>query len=353
MAAAERSDNARGAGPPARTATVRGCPVCGPWGVWTMTTDVTSPVKLIHGDQSVASIRPDLASILACPSCSGTVTVTATEVRCCICDGRWSRGRRGVPLFDDDHLSCQAESAQAYQLSPGGGRGLLRRLSTPPTLGLDLATSRCLRRLGCELRQARSVRPVLNVGSGAALTDSMRRLGEDVLSRTIHLDVSCRFDLVDLVADAGGPWPVRTGSLDAVVASALLPYLARPDVFADQVSRVLAPGGWLFVTAPMLQPQMEDFDCTRWTTSGLRRLFGDFEVIDSGATAGPATVFGRTLMELLSIVSSVPHRKLWGPARSFWGWLLWPIKYFDLVLMSHPRSHVLASAVYLLARKPY
>jgi len=297
-------------------------------------------------------MRPELASVLACPECLSALDVSADEVGCHVCRARWPRGSGGVPRFDGEHLAEQTTAGEDLQLGGGGVRDRLRRLTAPPTLGLDLASSRCLQRLGQELDRQRSVRPILNVGSGARLTDSMRQLGQDALNRTIHLDVSARFDLVDLVADAGRPWPIRSGSLDAVVASAMMYYLPDPNVFAEQVLRVLAPGGWLFVTVPMLQPQMEDFDRTRWTTGGLRRLFNDFETIEIGPTAGPATVLGRILTEFLAILTSMPHRRLWGPARSLWGWVFWPIKYLDLLLLRHPRSHVLASAVFLLARKP-
>ena len=255
-------------------------------------------------------------------------------------------------MFDRDRLTRQVQAGQEYQLGGGGAQGLVRRVATPPTFGLDLVTPRCLERLGRALGGSGSLRPVLNVGSGARLNESMRRLGSDVLSRTIHVDVSPRFDLVDLVADADRSWPIRSGSVDAVIASAMLHHLREPHTFSEQVHRVLAPGGWLFVTAPMLQPQMEDFDCTRWTLEGLRRLFAGLEVVELGPTAGPATVFGRVLMEFLAVVTSLPDHRLWGPARSLWGWLFWPIKHLDLLLLRHPRSHVLASAVYMLARKP-
>jgi SAM-dependent methyltransferase len=259
---------------------------------------------------------------------------------------------RGVPLFDGDHLAAQADAGQRLQLRRAGLGQWARRLVTPPTPGLDLATSRCLRRLGSDLRAMGSTRPVLDVGSGAHLTDSMRQLGPDILARTIHIDVSQQFQLVDLVADASGPWPIGSESVDAVVASAMLQYLAEPHTFAQQAYRVLAPGGWLFATAPMLQPLMEAFDSNRWTVDGLRRLFAKFDILASGPTAGPATVFGRVLIEFLSVVTSVPHRRLWGPARSFWGWVFWPIKYLDVFLLHHPQSHVVASAAFILARKP-
>ncbi|MBN1342901.1 MAG: methyltransferase domain-containing protein [Phycisphaerae bacterium] len=295
-------------------------------------------------------MREALRQIFACPECLGELEVRPDCLQCRICSRRWPRKERGVPVFSGD-LSEQSQAAEEFQLGADGWRGRLRRLSTPPTLGLDLATSRCLRRLDQELDRMASLRPVLNVGSGARLTDSMRQLRRQILDRTVHLDVTSRFELVDLVADAGRPWPVKSNSLDAVIASAVLYYLDAPQTFAEQARRTVAPGGWLFLTVPMLQPQMEDFDCSRWTSEGLRRLFHGFEIVEHGPTAGPATVLGRTMTEFLAIVTSLPNRRLWGPARSLWGWCFWPVKYLDVLLLRHPRSHILASAVYLLARR--
>jgi SAM-dependent methyltransferase len=298
-----------------------------------------------------AALNPHLASILACPECLGRLIVRERDLLCAVCGEWWPRGLRGIPVFHREQLHQQAVGGENLQAPIAGLMRRLNRLATPPTLGLDLVSGECMERLGKELRRMDSQRPILDVGSGARLSETLRRLGPDVLGRTVHFDVSDRFQLVDLVADAGRGWPVADASVDAVVASAIMCYLSDPRRFAAEAHRVLAAGGWLFVTVPMLQPQMEEFDCCRWTVDGLRRLFDGFDVIESGATAGPATVLGRTLMEFLAVVTSIPNRRLYGLARSVWGWVFWPIKYLDLLLMRHPRSHVLASAVFLLARK--
>lgn len=316
-----------------------------------MTTHAAEPTESLAAENASDAIRATLVEVMACPACLGGLVVSSEEVRCRICDRAWPRGLRGIPLFDDGHIDQQAAAGEEYQLGRAGVRGWLRRVSNPPTFGLDLATSRCLRRLGDELRRTSSIRPVLNVGSGAHLIDSMRQLGDDILERTIHLDVSEAFELIDLVADASRPWPLRSESIDAVVASAMMHYLPDPHVFAEQVQRVLAPGGWLFLTVPMLQPQMEEFDRSRWTVAGLDGLFGGLDIIESGPTAGPATVLGRILMEFMAVATSMPYPRLWGPARTLWGWMFWPIKHLDSILLAHPRSHALASAVYILARK--
>ncbi len=302
-------------------------------------------------DPALARLRPEVASILCCPVCEGTLDIQRDSVRCNVCTGRWPRSERGVPLFRHESLRLQAESGERYQLNRSGLGDRLRRWSAPPGLGLDLVTGRFLHRMGIALGERGTRRPVLNVGSGARLTDSMRRLGSEVLRRTVHVDVTPQFQLVEVVADAGCPWPFRAESVDAVVASAVLQCLYAPSEFAQQADRVLAPGGWLFVSVPMLQPQMEDFDCCRWTAHGLRQLFDAFEVVDLRATAGPATVLGRMLTESLAIGSSLALPRLWGPARTFWGWIFWPMKHADRVLLRHPRSLKLASAVALLARK--
>lgn len=297
-------------------------------------------------------VRAATSAVLACPICDRDLRIEAEQVLCVACEHAWPRGRNGAPCFIG-HVSDDGNDVAPSASDQDAGFGSrVRGLLTPPTMGLDLVTTEMAAKLRERLGCSSTSRSILNVGCGPTLTDSVAQLGDGLLQRTVHLDVMPHSDLVDIVADAGKPWPIKTGSLDAIISTAVVCYVDDPLTFARQATRCLAPGGVLLVTAPFMQPQMEDADCARWTLPGLRRLFGDLETIEHDATSGPATVLGKVLQETLAVATTLPFPRLWGPARSLWGWLLWPVKYLDIILRRHPGCATMSSAMVLMAIKP-
>ncbi len=324
-----------------------------------MTTHLQTPPDLLPrqagpspNGRAKRPLRAAAAAVLACPVCHSEIRIDTEEVVCSACGRTWPRHEGGAPLFTRP-AGQDADDPSGVAADDGTGvRDRLRRAVAPPTFGLDLATTDRTAKLKRRVMEAGGSGGLLNVGCGPALTDSIQQLGPDLLHRTVHLDVTPHSDLVDLVADAGSPWPIKTGSLDAIISTAVLCYLEDPRVFAAESARCLAPGGLLLVTVPFMQPQMEDTDCMRWTLPGLVRLFDQLEPLELAPTSGPATVLGKALMETLAVATTLPCPRLWGAARSFWGWLLWPMKYLDAVLSHHPRCAIMSSALVLMATKP-
>lgn len=65
--------------------------------------------------------------------------------------------------------------------------------------------------------------------------------------------------------------------------------MLEPSLVVQEIHRVLRPQGLVYADTPFLQHVHEGpYDFTRFTDSGHRYLFRDFERIDSGAVAGPA-----------------------------------------------------------------
>ncbi len=82
--------------------------------------------------------------------------------------------------------------------------------------------------------------------------------------------------------------PFRDDSFDAVVVQAVLEHVLDPTHVVAEISRVLKPRGLVYAETAFLQHVHEGpFDFTRFTESGHRWLFREFDLIDSGAVAGP------------------------------------------------------------------
>lgn len=92
--------------------------------------------------------------------------------------------------------------------------------------------------------------------------------------------------------------PLPDGQLDAVLNTQVLEHVADPQAVVNELARVLAPGGELWLTAPLVNELHEEpYDFFRYTPYGLTMLFerAGLEVV----SIEPLTGFYTTLAMLL------------------------------------------------------
>jgi SAM-dependent methyltransferase len=154
---------------------------------------------------------------------------------------------------------------------------------------------------------------------------------------------------VDVVADIQR-MPFISGSVAAIDCDAVLEHVPDASAAVAELYRVLRPGGFLHVVVPFCQAfHAYPSDYRRWTIEGLSTLLSEFEVVDVGVRAGPTATLLSFFLEYLKLpFGGWLGKALYGGA----GWILWPLRYFDLWLNERPNAHVLAHAVYALVRKP-
>jgi SAM-dependent methyltransferase len=134
-----------------------------------------------------------------------------------------------------------------------------------------------------------SERPVVLVIGGGTIGTGAHALYETPQAVIISTDIY-RSDLTDIVAD-GHRLPLADGSVHAVWIQAVLEHVLEPHVVAAEIHRVLVPGGVVYAETPFMQQVHEGaYDFSRFTLSGHRWLFRDFEEIGSGIVRGPGTV---------------------------------------------------------------
>jgi SAM-dependent methyltransferase len=84
--------------------------------------------------------------------------------------------------------------------------------------------------------------------------------------------------------------PFPDSSFDGLVIQTVLEHVFDPYRCVGEIHRVLRPGGIVYSVTPFMQQvHGAEFDFTRFTFLGHRRLFRDFAEIDSGITAGPGS----------------------------------------------------------------
>jgi len=183
-------------------------------------------------------------------------------------------------LVRDRFIDRGGESAKDRGTVVGarGARAVVRDLFEPPN---RVAHAQAMRLLALAKEVAPEPR-ILVIGGGRVGRGS-EALYDDPDAQLIAFDIYCS-PLVQFVADAHQV-PLADGSVHAVWIQAVLEHVLEPWLVANEIHRVLAPGGLVFAETPFLQHVHEGpYDFTRFTESGHRWLFKAFERIDSGVS---------------------------------------------------------------------
>lgn len=109
---------------------------------------------------------------------------------------------------------------------------------------------------------------VLNVGAGYRLCKDRYYSLKNVINTEIF-----NYPTTDIVCD-GDNLPFKDNSFDAILSLAVLEHVKNPWVHAEEMIRVLKPGGIVYVDVPFLQPYHGyPHHYYNMTTAGLRNLF--------------------------------------------------------------------------------
>jgi len=155
---------------------------------------------------------------------------------------------------------------------------------------------------------------------------------------------------VDAVADAHQlPFPAAV--FQRVECDAVLEHVRDPVQVMREIERVLAAGGYVHLVTPFCHPFHEyPKDFRRFTLDGLKELAGSLEVVAEGWRTGPTAtllVIGIEYVKLL-----LPFRAWRAASHLLCGWLLFPLRYADLLLLRSADARRIGNHCYLWLRKP-
>lgn len=155
---------------------------------------------------------------------------------------------------------------------------------------------------------------------------------------------------VDVACDAERlPFPSQV--FQRVECDAVLEHVRCPEQVMREITRVLAPGGYVHLVTPFCHPFHEyPRDYRRFTLDGLKELAAGLEVVAEGWRTGPTATL---------LVFTLEYVKLWFPWRAWrvlahgtLGWVLFPLRYLDVLFFRSPRVGQIGNHCYLWLRKP-
>lgn len=220
-----------------------------------------------------------------------------------------------------------------------------------PHLDKNFAAERVFQRLHdmlLEQRTSPEVRPKILVVGGSILGDGMESLADDPRIQLVETDVALG-PRASIICD-GHDLPFADGAFDAVIVQAVLEHVTDPFRCVAEIKRVLRPDGLVYSDTPFMQQvHGREYDFTRFTRLGHRRLFRDFTEIESGISCGPGAALAWSIQYFA--LSFFQGRRLRAAVNGLARLSLFWLKYFDAYLSKRESALDAASAFYFLGRK--
>jgi SAM-dependent methyltransferase/uncharacterized protein YbaR (Trm112 family) len=309
------------------------------------------PCQTLPEEDHLAALPQGVRDELACPVCRALLELAADGLACSNdrCNAKFA-AVDGIPILINQQQSL-FDAATFVRKAPTFFKpvGRLRRWlsNSIPTLSANVTARANFRQFRDQLRR-RAGRPRVLVIGGSIVGDGLESLVGDPSIELLETDVALG-PRTQLICDAHDI-PFRDETFDGVILQAVLEHVVDPARCIEEVYRVLRPGGLVYADTPFMQQvHGREFDFTRFTRLGHRRLFRRFRELASGITCGPGVALAWSARYfLLSFFSGSWSRAVVsGFSRLAFFWL----KYFDYYLVCRPAALDAASGFYFLGEK--
>lgn len=231
----------------------------------------------------------DLAKKLCCPVCRSKLELASDSLKCLASDcGDVFPIVGGVPVLINERNSLFRVReivlhGQGYYQSTSRLIEIARRLL--PSLERNYTAEANIAKFCRLLTVMNPSASVLILGGGTyggGIEAAFSMTSIQFVSTDIYLS-----PLVFVACDAHDI-PFQNESFDGIIAQGLLEHVVDPYRCVQEISRVIKQNGLVYAEVPFMQPvHAGAFDFTRFSRLGLRRLFQQFDEIETGASIGP------------------------------------------------------------------
>ena len=288
------------------------------------------------------------ASLFACPHCKSTLN---EQLKCVSAEcGRVYSTKDTIPILIDKDNSIFDPAQIAKRNVFFNRSGKRWRLWDPHrklTLrSLGLASAKNFRKLA-DLLGEKNYSRVLIIGGGS-LGQGLKSIIDLPNIEFIECDVFLG-PRTQIVCDAHS-LPFTNCSFDGVIIQAVLEHVLDPHQCVKEIYRVLDKDGIVYAETPFMQQvHGAQFDFTRFTHLGHRRLFRWFTEIESGVVCGPGMALAWSYQFFL--LSFSHNRKI----REFLKVVSWItsfyLHFFDYFLIKKASALDAASGLFFMGRK--
>ena len=173
------------------------------------------------------------------------------------------------------------------------------------------------------MRKMAQCHSVIEVGSGKPFGKELAsycQLFENCDWKTLDICPEINPNIVDDITRS----KIATASVEGVICKSIFEHIAAPQMAAEEIYRILVPGGRLFSYIPFLHsyhPSERYQDYFRFTEDGIRQLFHQFRLIKlcpslppilSVLALSPIPIFMRNIIYVLLMpLDAVLIRKGW------------------------------------------
>ena len=216
-----------------------------------------------------------------------------------------------------------------------------------PSISINIKAKANYKKL-LSLLLKQTLQPKVLIVGGSILGEGIEHFVVEPKINLIESDVTYG-PRTQLIFDAHNiPFP--DDYFDCVIIQAVLEHVVDPQRCVSEVHRVLKDHGLVYAETPFMQQvHMGKYDFQRFTHLGHRRLFRDFDEIESGAVCGPGMAFAWAYSYFIfSFFKSKSLRKLLILFTRFTSFF-W--KYFDYLLIDKPGSLDAASGYFFMGKK--
>ena len=275
-----------------------------------------------------------LASILCCPDCKSLLKKSSTTEYSCSACSKSFQVRGGVLDF------ISASNSEISQTSVNRIDNLLKKLYKLLKTSSTYKTKKSRERIPSLVSKISKDEFMINVGSG----------NTNYSPRLVNIDIE-KTENVDILGD-GRKLPLMNSSISLIVSQAVLEHTPHTSINIQEFERVLKPNGHLYLEVPFMQTyHAHPHDYFRFTHSGLKNILENFDIVEEGIAVGPGSALALNLRIFLSTLFSFGNRRLFVGMTLVFGWLTFPLKFFDFFMESNSLSYHSASGIYVLARK--